>query len=309
MSAKARATWRSPQLGEVRELELGATTIRYYERGAGEPLVFVHGVLSNANVWRGVVDRLAADFRCCTLDLPLGAHTLAMPGADRSPRGLASLIADAIDALELAPATLVGNDTGAALCQMVAAHHGERLGRLVLTSCEFRENCPPLLFRVMNPLARIPGGLLFYLAPGVIRPLQRLPVAYGWLAKRGFGREVGDTYTLPSLLSGAIRADFAAFLREYNKRDTIAAAELLPGFKRPTLIAWSREDRVMPPRHAYELAKLFPDARLEWIEDSYTLSPEDQPERLAELIASFLAQGSRTVAQSKSRMGIATERS
>jgi pimeloyl-ACP methyl ester carboxylesterase len=308
MSVKTRATWRSPLLGEVREIELGATAIRCHERGTGEPLVFVHGVLSNANVWRGVVDHLAADFRCCTLDLPLGAHTLAMPGADRSPRGLARLIADAIDALGLAPATLVGNDTGAALCQMVAAHHGERLGRLVLTSCEFRDNCPPLLFAVMNPLARIPGGLLFYLAPGLIRPLQRLPVAYGWLAKRGFEREVGDTYTLPSLLSGAIRADFAAFLRDYHRRETIAAAELLPGFERPTLIAWSHEDRVMPPRHAEELVRLLPDARLEWIEDSYTLSPEDQPERLAELIAGFLTQTRHTV-PSENRVGTATERS
>lgn len=293
MALKARAGWRSPQLGEARELHLGDAVIRCHERGEGEPLLFVHGVLSNANVWRGVVDGLAADFRCCVLDLPLGAHTLATPGAERSPRGLARTIASAIDALELAPATLVGNDTGAALCQMVAAHHGERLGRLVLTSCEFRENCPPLLFRVMNPLARIPGGIFFYLAPGVIRPLQRLPVAYGWLAKRPFAAQVADSYTLPSLVSRAIRRDFIAFLREYGKRDTIAAAERLPEFDRPTLIAWSREDRVMPPRHGEELARLLPDARLEWIEDSYTLSPEDQPERLAELIAAFMAEPAR----------------
>ncbi len=295
MALKARATWRSPQLGEARELHLGDAVIRYHERGEGEPLLFVHGVLSNANVWRGVVDRLAADFRCCVLDLPLGAHALATPGAERSPRGLASTIAAAIDELELAPATLVGNDTGAALCQMVAAHHGECLGRLVLTSCEFRENCPPPLFRVMNPLARIPGGIFFYLAPGAIRPLQRLPVAYGWLAKRPFEPRVADSYTLPSLVSRAIRGDFIAFLREYGRRDTIAAAEKLPEFDRPTLIAWSREDRVMPPRHGEELARLLPDARLEWIEDSYTLSPEDQPERLAELVSAFMAEPVREV--------------
>jgi pimeloyl-ACP methyl ester carboxylesterase len=290
VALSARAAWRSPKLGEARDVELGAGSIRIFERGSGEPLVFVHGVLSNANVWRGVVDRLAGDHRCIVLDLPLGAHTVPMPEADRSPRGLARIIAETIDALGLAPATLVGNDTGAAICQMVAAHHGDRLGSLVLTSCEYRDNCPPPLFRVMNPLARIPGGLVMYLAPGQIRPLQRMPVAYGWLSKRPFPREVGDSYTMPSILSRAIRADFAAFLREYGKQDTIEAADKLSEFDRPTLIAWSREDRVMPPEHGEELARLIPGARLEWIDDSYTLSPEDQPERVAELVSEFVAQ-------------------
>ena len=281
-----RGDWRSPALGEPRELRVDGGRLRAFERGSGEPIVFLHGVLTNANLWRGVVDRVAPDFRCLTLELPLGAHELPMPGADRTPPGIARMVGEAIEAAGLRGVTLVGNDTGGAICQMVAAHHAQRLDRLVLTSCEFRENCPPLLFRGMNLLARVPAGLLAYLAPGQLRPLQRLPFAYGWLAKRPFPPEVADSYTRP-VLRGAIRADFGAFLRDYENRHTIEAADRLAGFDRPALVAWSREDRVMPPRHAEELARTLPNARLEWIDDSYSLSPEDQPARVAELVAAF----------------------
>ena len=53
------------------------------------------------------------------------------------------------------------------------------------------------------------------------------------------------------------------------------------------LIAWSSEDRFFPPAHGERLAKLIPGARLEWIEGARTFSPEDRPERLAELIRDF----------------------
>jgi pimeloyl-ACP methyl ester carboxylesterase len=283
------AQWRAPQLGAMRELALSGGVLRCYEAGErGPTLVLVHGALLNANVWRGVVARLAPSCRCVSLDLPLGAHVVPMPLADRTPPGLAATIAEAIEALGADDVTLVGNDTGGLLCQLVAARHPERIGRLVLSSCEFRDNCPPLVFAPMNALARLPGGLLGYLAPGLLAPLQRLPFAYGRLAKRPFEPRVAATYTRPAVTRRAIRADFAAFLRDYSRRHAHAAADALARFERPTLIAWSREDRVFPPRHAEALAQLLPNATLRWIDGAYALSPEDQPDRFAALLAAFV---------------------
>ena len=87
MSSKSH--WRSPALGQRKMLELpGGQRIAYFEAGTGAPLVFVHGLLVNANLWRKVVERLSPDFRCIALDLPLGSHTLPMPeGADLAPPG------------------------------------------------------------------------------------------------------------------------------------------------------------------------------------------------------------------------------
>src|SRR5262249_47121802 len=144
MAVKEKATWRDPELGVARELELSQGRLRCFEAGSGSPIVFLHGLLVNANLWRKVVTRLSPDFRCIALDLPLGAHTLPMPdAADLTPHGLAALVADALEALALEQVTLVGNDTGGALCQIVVTRRPERIGRLVLTSCDYRDNFPP----------------------------------------------------------------------------------------------------------------------------------------------------------------------
>ena len=280
--------WRAPELGAMRELELSRSRLRCYEAGDGPALVLVHGALLNANVWRHVVARLAPRFRCVALDLPLGAHVVPAPDADRTPPGMARMVAEAIEALGLREPTLVGNDTGGSICQLVAARHAELLGRLVLTSCEYRDNCPPLVFRPMGPLARVPGGLRMYLAPGRLPALQRLPFAYGWLAKRPFEPRAALTYTRPAVARAAIARDFAAFLRDYSPRHAHAAADGLAHFERPALVAWSREDRVFPARHGEALAVQLPNAQLRWIDDAYALSPEDRPDRLAELLSGFV---------------------
>ncbi|MGH2406193.1 MAG: alpha/beta fold hydrolase, partial [bacterium] len=109
----------SAELGEQKEVTLPQGTIRYRERGSGEAIVFVHGLLVNGDLWRKVVPRLADEFRCITPDWPLGSHDVPLKtGVDLSPRGGAQLIADFIEALGLEGVTLVGNDTGGALCQL-----------------------------------------------------------------------------------------------------------------------------------------------------------------------------------------------
>ncbi len=121
-------------LGPVREVALPEGRIRYHERGEGPPIVFVHGIIANADVWRHVVPALADRYRCITPDWPLGGHTLPMhEGTDFSLFGLADLVARTLGALDLDAVTLIGNDTGGAICQAVAARHPDRLAALVLT--------------------------------------------------------------------------------------------------------------------------------------------------------------------------------
>jgi pimeloyl-ACP methyl ester carboxylesterase len=259
-----------------------------YETGDGDPIVFVHGLLVNANLWRKVVPTLARDFRCVTLDLPLGAHLEpARRDADLSSPALADLVADAIERLGLDKVTLVGNDTGGALCQMVATRRPERVGRLVLTSCDAFENFPPRLFRVALAPAKIPGVAPLIFGPLRLRMARRLPIAFGWLAKRQIDRDAEDSYVLPALSSGAIRRDVRKALNGIDSKYTLDAAEKLRDFRSPTLLAWSAEDRFFPVSSAERLAKIIPDARLELIDDSYTFSAEDQPARVAELIGGF----------------------
>jgi pimeloyl-ACP methyl ester carboxylesterase len=284
-------TWRDPALGTARDLELPQGRLRCFEAGSGAPIVFVHGVLVNANLWRKVVARLSPDFHCVALDLPLGGHTVPMPDAtDLSPPALAALIADAIEALGLEDVTLVGNDTGGALCQMVVTSRPERIGRLVLTSCDYRDHFPPPLFSYLLPTARIPGGFQFMLAPMRFRAPRRLPIAFGWLTNEPIDREAEDSYLYPAMRDPAARADLRKVLREADKSQTNEAADKLGRFEKPSLIAWSADDKVFPKADAERLAADLPDSRLEFIEGARTFSAEDQPERLAELIAGFVRE-------------------
>jgi pimeloyl-ACP methyl ester carboxylesterase len=288
---RAKVIWRDPRLGNAHELETAAGRLRYFDAGTGPPIVFVHGLFVNANVWRKLVPPLSRDSRLVMFDLPFGSHAVPMdPHADLSEAGIVDLIADAIEALDLDDATLVGMDTGGAICQFLVTQRPERIGGLVLCSCDYRDNFPPRIFSHLKlfPYVHPVAPVLF--AGFRLRLVRRLPNGFGWLSKQQVERNVEDSWALPALDDKGIRRDVAKVSRVFDKHRLNDAADQLGVFQRPALIAWSADDKVFPREHAEALARDLPHARLEWIEDARTLSMEDQPERLAALIAEFVRE-------------------
>src|SRR4051794_6422030 len=150
----------SAALGEPRTAEVPAGTIAYRERGDGPPVVFVHGVGVNGDLWRNVVPGLAGKRRCIAPDWPLGAHSHALrPDTDMSLPGLARIAADFLDALDLRDVTVVANDTGGAVSQWLVGRYAERVGSVVLTSCDAFEKFPPTPQLYLEPAARVPALL------------------------------------------------------------------------------------------------------------------------------------------------------
>jgi pimeloyl-ACP methyl ester carboxylesterase len=125
----------------------------------------------------------------------------------------------------------------------------------------------------------------------LVRGLARLPVTWGWMAKRPIPTATIDSWFAPLRADAGVRRDVAEFLRGVDRRMLIDAAERLRGFDRPALVVWASEDRVMPYEHADRLAEVMPDARRADIADSYTLIPLDQPAELSRLIRQFAGQG------------------
>ena len=207
-------------LGPQHEVRLPGGTIRYRERGAGPTLLFVHGLLVNGALWRKVVPELAPDFRCIAPDWPLGSHEVPLDDdADRSPGGIAELIADFMAALELEDVTLVGNDSGGALSQLVVTRHPERVGRLVLTPCDAFDNFPPRMFRYLGWVAKMPGGIPMMVQTMRLRANRRTPIAFGWLTKRRLPDAVSDHYVAPAIRDRRIREDARGFILGVDSAD------------------------------------------------------------------------------------------
>jgi pimeloyl-ACP methyl ester carboxylesterase len=276
----------------TRRIELSAGTIEYEDTGGrGPAIVLLPGLMVDASLWAEVIHGLGSH-RCIAPTLPLGAHRLPMHvDADLSPVGVARLVAEFLDRLDLDDVTLVGNDTGGALVQLVAAEGAARVGRIVLVSCDAFDNSPPgLTGKALVLSGRLSPALFgLFMQQMRLRPLRRLPIAFGRLTRRGDATIV--RCLRPVLERPDIRRDTVRVLRGIaaDRHVLVEVAETLARFDRPALVVWASEDRVMPPEHGRRLAELLPHGRLVEIADSDTLIPLDQPARLAAAIREFTA--------------------
>lgn len=276
-------------LASVIQLPGGPVAVRD-SGGSGPLVVFVHGVLVDGRLWDDVwPDMAAAGYRCLLPNLPLGAHRHPLePGADRTPAGQARRVADLIRALGAERAIVVGNDSGGAIAQVLAADHPDVVDRLVLTSADALKHFPPLLHRPLVPLARAPRMLGAAIRPLSFKPLRRMPFAFGLISRRPVPDALMDDWFDALFSDGAVLRDLAGFIAGANPRVTLDAAEKLRAFPRPALMAWAVEDRFFPYSDAEQLTEMIPQGRLVPITDSYTFTPIDQPAVLAGAIAAFL---------------------
>jgi pimeloyl-ACP methyl ester carboxylesterase len=272
----------------TKDIQIPHGRIRYREAGSGRPIVFLHGVLVDGRLWRKVAPALSAGHRVIVPDWPLGAHELPLAdGADVSLPGLAQMVGDFVAALELDDVVLVANDTGGAVAQQTVVDHPERIGALVLTPCDSHGHFFPPVLRYLMVMSRLPGFGFTVAQTLRIRFLRGLPIAFGWTSKRAMPDDVTEALLAPMRRHRHVRRDFRRLVGNVSPRYTQALLPRLREFDKPVLIAWAREDRLFPYAHAEDLAQRFPSARLEPVEDSYTFVPEDQPERLTELIRGF----------------------
>ena len=255
--------------------------------GTAAPVVFVHGFLVDSTLWDAVAERLAAaGVRSYLVDWPLGSHRTPMaPDADLSPAGIAALIDQVLEALGLDDVTIVGNDTGGAICQLlVAGGEQRRVGRLVLTNCDAFENFPPKAFAPLFSAAKRPWLTAALLAPMRLRLLRHSALAYGMLLRRPRDAALTRGWITPALSDRRIRDDIARFARGLDRRSLVAAEPGLRRFDRPVRIAWGAADRFFTLATARRLAETFPDATLVEVPDVSTFVPVDAPSAVVDAV-------------------------
>lgn len=263
--------------------------------GSGtSPVVFVHGFLVNGSLWAKTADALAeVGVRSYAPDWPLGSHHIALGDkADQSPRGVARQVIAFIEALGLDNVTLVGNDTGGAICQFVLDTDSARIGSLVLTNCDAFAHFPPPPFGLMFKAFRNPMAIRAFMTPMRSRAVRHSPAGFGLLVNEPLDSAQTLAWVQPCLTDAGVREDIARFARQVDPQDLLAASNRLGTFDRPSLLVWGAGDRFFKLADARRLRDTLADARLVEIDGGRAFVPHDEPIRLAREITAL--QSTRT---------------
>jgi len=264
---------------------LDAGTIHYDVTGPaeGRPVVFVHGYEMASSLWGPLSERLSArGLRCFAPTWPLGSHPEPLrPGADRTLPGVAAMVDAFLAALDLHDVVLVGNDTGGLVAQLVAVEHPDRLGALVLTSCDAFEHFPPPILKPLILASRTAPTFRAALQAARSKAVRRR--AFGALSHSDIDALV-VRWVKPALENPAVAEDLRQLTASLRQETALSAAAGLGSFTRPALVAWSADDAFFPLEDGRRLAAVLPNAQLAVIEGARTFSMLDQPDRLADLI-------------------------
>jgi pimeloyl-ACP methyl ester carboxylesterase len=271
------------------QLTLDRTTIEYRVLGPEDsphpPVLFVHGILVDHRLWMKVADELARNgFRCILPDLPLGSHKIPVDDSvPLTPASVAELVHQLILELDLQDVTLVGNDTGGGLCQLLVDAHPERIGRLVLTNCDAFEKFPPFPFNVVFATMRGPRSIKALAGPMRIPAVRNSPLGYGLLLQRD--DELTASWIAPALSDPRIAKNLATLLRAVAPMDLTDVATRLPRFTKPVSIVWGAADRCFTPALGRRLAAVFPNATMVEVPGARTFVALDAPAAVVEAIS------------------------
>lgn len=236
--------------------------IEYHDTGGDGPVVvLLHGAAMDGSLWDDGVAGLGDGVRCIhRADLAALRNRRPMDtGGDLSVLGVARPVAEFLEALGLEDVTLVMNDWGGTRA-LVADGQADRIGRLVITSCEAFDTCPPgLSGRNLVAFAKLPGGIGAAFTLLRLRPERRPPMTWGWMSKRPVPHATMDRWVRPLPASPGIRRDPRAYvLGVLEKAELLRRAEQLRTFDRPAPVIWATEGRVGLLAHGRRLAGLLP---------------------------------------------------
>jgi pimeloyl-ACP methyl ester carboxylesterase len=277
------------------QVRLEQTPIEYRVLGPDDsphpPVLFVHGILVDHRLWMKVAERLARNgFRCILPDLPLGSHSIPVDeSVALTPVTVAEMIHEFVVALDLHDVTLVGNDTGGGLCQLLVDAHPERVGRLVLTNCDAFEKFPPFPFTVVFAMIRGPRTIRLMSGLMKVAALRRSPMGFGLLVHPG-DDALTASWVEPIRTDPRIARNLVTLLRAVGAMDLNDVATRLPHFTKPVTLVWGMADRCFTPALGRRLAALFPNATMVEVPGARTFVALEDPAAVVDAISSVGAR-------------------
>ena len=264
--------------------------IQYIDEGKGIPVLFIHGTLSNSNTWRKIIPELSKKYRCIAVDLPIGGHAIPVSNhMDLSPIGIAVIIKDFLQHLNIEKLIIVSNDTGGAYSQVFAPHYPEYIDKLIFSNCEVLDVFPPSKFKYLIQAVKIPGFTFLLSKAFKIKSLLTSNLMMGLLSHKLTTDELSELYLKSFTENKLIRDDFAKNVKTWSPKYTLEAADKLKTFQFPVLILWGEDDiNLFPLKLGKQLKTVFQNAELIIIPNSKTYIQEDQPEIMIKEIIQFI---------------------
>jgi pimeloyl-ACP methyl ester carboxylesterase len=260
--------------------------------GSGPVALFVHGLGTNALLWRHVIRAFADDRRCVAIDLPLHGRTPAAAGQDFSLSALAEVVEGVCETAGLRSVDLVAHDTGGAVAQVFAARHSRRLRSLCLTNCETHDNVPPEAFKPTADLAAS-GALAAGAAALLADPeaARALVFGSGYEDVTHLDLELLRSFLDPVLGTPERARQFERFILSLRPDDLLAAEPQLARLTVPTLIVWATQDVFFELSWAYWLTSLIPGAgEVIEIDGGRLFFPEERPADLIDALQKHWAR-------------------
>jgi pimeloyl-ACP methyl ester carboxylesterase len=262
-----------------RSVQTRSGELSYIDAGAGPVALFVHGLATNAYLWRNVIEALTAQRRCIAVDLPLHGQSPVSAEQDVSVAGLATVLSDFCDALGLDSIDLVANDTGGAIAQVFAARHPQRLATFTLTNCDTGDNLPPESFKPVVEQAK--AGTLAPTAVELFKDLSAVrQIAFGtsYEHPENLDLEVVRAYLEPCFGTLDRARQFEAILAALDPGDLKVIEPQLRALTVPTLVVWGTGEQSFDVSWAYWLRDTIPGVtRVVTVEGARLFFPEERP--------------------------------
>jgi pimeloyl-ACP methyl ester carboxylesterase len=253
--------------------------ISYIDIGTGPVALFVHGIATNAYLWRHVIGALSSQRRCIAVDLPLHGRSPVTEEQDLSLAALAAGLDDFCEALGLTGIDLVANDTGGAIAQIFAARHPQRLATLTLTNCDTGDNLPPDAFKPIIELAAdgnlAPSAVAMF---GDLEAAARLSFGSAYEHVDRIDQDVIRSYLEPCFGTMERARQFERMLVCLDASDLQAVTPQLRELTVPTLVVWGTGDTFFEVSWAYWLRDTIPGTtRVVTVDGARLFFPEERP--------------------------------
>nr|WP_240147981.1 alpha/beta hydrolase [Luteibacter yeojuensis] len=286
-ASKARAPAKAMNAKQFnaarRYLRTAYGNIAHVEQGSGETALFLHGFPLNGFQWRGVLPQLADARRCIAPDFLGLGYTEVAAGQSVAPAAQADMLAAFMDALGIARADIVANDSGGAVAQLLATRHPERVRTLLLTNCDTEHECPPAAMAPVIAMSREGTYVGKWLRPWLEdKTLARSPQGLGGMTYCYPDHptdEAIDMYLSP-LVAHAERTHAYALALEENSLAGIGPR--LAACTVPLRVVWGMSDPIFSPAGAEYLDRAFPRSRgVRRIAQAKLFFPEEFPDVVA----------------------------